>query len=249
MKNNKKIKINKLLVAGDSFVDGQTWFENIFETNEIKNIGKQGAGNKFIADGVITEIVEGFNPDFVLVVWSGLLRFDLTVSKKTQLKNNSYFGETKYSKYFFNTTAPFRDKNSSMKIKNEIIDWMYNEKDYVNIKTQSLLNILSCQNFLKANKIPYRFTFIYNFLDKNFDHNHLTNEKVDTNGFMSTLGSIDSKHPICNFIDQNMILRPFALDFGLRHGVTRDDLFHLTKEGYDDWSKELLNNLHSESEQ
>ena len=248
MKNNKKIKINKLLVAGDSFVDHRNWFENIFEANKIKNIGKAGAGNKFIADGVITEIIEGYKPDFVLVVWSGLLRFDITVSKKTQLQNIK-FGETKYSKYFFNNVAPFRDQNYLKNIKNEIVDWVYNEKDYINIKTQSLLNILSCQNFLKTNKIPYRFTFIYNFLDDNFDHNHLTNEKTGTNGFMSTLGSIDPKHPICNFIDQTMILRPFALDFGLRHGVTQDDLFHLTEEGYDDWSKELLNNLHSESEQ
>lgn len=239
MKNNNKIKINKFLIAGDSFVDGKDWFTKIFEANEIKNIGKAGAGNKFISESVITEIIEGFRPNFVLVVWSGLLRFDFPVSKKTLLDINRVCGETKYSKYLFNYSAPFRDKSQHMPVQNEITNWLYNEKEYINAKSQSLLHILSCQNFLKTNNIPYRFTFIYNFLDKNFDHNHLLNEKINEKGFMATLGSINKKNLILNYIDQDKIIGPFGLDVGLKQGLLKEDGLHLTKKGLDSWADQL----------
>lgn len=243
MKNNNKIKIDNFLISGDSFVDGKDWFTKIFEAKEIRNLGRAGAGNKFISESIITEIIEGFKPDFVLVVWSGLLRFDFPLSKKITSNNYNVYGDTKYSKYLFNYCAPFRDKSKNMPVQNELTDWLYNEKDYINVKSQSLLQILSCQNFLKANNIPYRFTFIYNFLDKNFDHNHLVNEKTKENGFMATLGSVDKHHPILNYIDQDMIIGPFGLDIGLRQGLLKNDGFHLTKKGLNVWANELAVNL------
>ena len=118
---------------------------------------------------------------------------------------------------------------------------MYQEKGYTSVKNQALFSMINLQDFLKVRKIPYLFCFMYDYDNKDFDHNHLTGE-ANTEAF-STLGSVDGSHPVLAELDRRFCLEPSGLDWALRQPMQSKimkDTIHLTNEGYHAWAREMM---------
>ena len=243
----QKIKTKKLLVSGDSWMASESnWYEELFDSDQVTNLAVPGSGNKYIAESVMSHIIFKQDIDFVFVNWSGLVRIDIPMPLKVSNLGRSQERTTANSKYWTNIVAPWRDKSQSIHIEEKIVRMMYQEKDYANVKSQSLLNVINLQNFLKVKQIPYLFCFLYDYKNKDFDHNHLVAEsQVDEHGWgvFSTLGSVEKDNPILAELDRQFCLEPTGMDWGLRQSrdVFRDGI-HLTKPMYREWAKEMLLN-------
>jgi len=220
----------------------RTWHQEIFDCERVTNLAVPGAGNKYIAESVMSHIVENPEVDQVLVNWSGLNRVDVPLPLGVRMEcKDRHAGRrtTRASRYWTNDMAPWRDRQVEINVEERLVRLMYQEKAYVSVKNQALISIVNLQNFLKVKQIPYLFCFVYDYTNQDFDHNHLTGES-DT-GHFSTLGSVPEAHPLLAELDRQSCLQPPALDWAL---VQDEDQFrdsiHLTDDGYRAWAREML---------
>lgn len=89
----------KLLVSGCSFTDPESghnenggWPRYLFADRsvEVLNLGKSGAGNNYIANSIMDSAID-YKPDFVFILFSGIIRSDFRVPvSKIYLKNSNY---------------------------------------------------------------------------------------------------------------------------------------------------------------
>jgi hypothetical protein len=242
----EKIKADRLLLAGDSWMDGRTWYQEIFDSEQVTDLAVVGSGNKFIAESVMSHIMENKGVDHILVNWSGLNRIDIPLPRKLRMEHNrsaagAEHRHTSSSRYWTNSTAPWRDKDAKLDIEERLLRMMYQEKGYASVKNQALISMINLQDFLKVREIPYLFCFMYDYANKDFDHNHLTGE-ANTEAF-STLGSVDGSHPVLAELDRRFCLEPSGLDWALRQPIQSKimkDTIHLTNEGYHAWAREMM---------
>ena len=236
-----KIKTNKLLLSGDSWMANKTnWFDEIFDYNEYVNLSVRGSGNKWIAESIISYILDNQDVDYVFVNWSGLNRVDIPLPLITPDLGESKQRTTSTTKYWTNIMAPWRDKESKIHIEEKIIRMMYQEKGYTSVKNQSLLNIVALQDFLKNRNIDYLFCFAYDYTNTDFEHNHLTGESTTEN--FSTMGTIAKDNVLFKEIDMEFCLTPAGIDWGLQQDTNVfKDAAHLTDNGYKAWAKHMLN--------
>ena len=239
---NSKIKSKKLILSGDSWLADRTWYQEIFDCEQVTNLAVSGAGNKYIAESVMSHIVENPGVDYVFVIWSGLNRVDIPLPlgvRTSYTDPDAKDRTTSASRYWTNIMAPWRDKDSHIHIEEKLIRLMYQEKGYTSVKNQSLINMINLQDFLKVRQIPYLFCFLYDYTNPDFDHNHLTGE-TETNAFC-TLGSTHKENPILRELDRKFCMEPAGMDWAL--GQDKDhfkDPIHLTDDGYRAWARELL---------
>ena len=239
---NSKIKSKKLLLSGDSWLADKTWYQEIFDSEQVTNLAVRGAGNKYIAESVMSHIAENPGVERVFVNWSGLNRVDIPLPLGVKTSYTDPDGKdrtTSASRYWTNIMAPWRDKDSRIHIEERLIRLMYQEKGYTSVKNQSLISMINLQNFLKVRQIPYLFCFPYDYTNPDFDHNHLTGE-TETDGF-STLGSTHKGHPMLGELDREFCMEPAGIDWALRQDEDHfKDSIHLTQEGYRAWAREML---------
>jgi hypothetical protein len=238
----KRIKVKNLLLSGDSWMAGKKWHEEIFDCQYVTNLSVRGSGNKYIAQSVMSSIINNPKVDFVFVNWSGLNRIDIPLPLGVRTEYTDPEAEnrtTGTSRYWTNIMAPWRDRQTQIHIEERLVRLMYQEKGYTSVKDQSLLNIINLQDFLKVRQIPYLFCFMYDYANKDFDHSHLTGE-ARTEQF-STMGSVDSGHPLLAELDRGFCLEPGGMDWAL---AQEQDYFrdsgHLTDDGYHAWAREML---------
>lgn len=223
----------------------KTWYQEIFNSEQVTNLAVSGSGNKYIAESVMSYMIHRGEADFVFVNWSGLNRIDFTMPIGLQAGYQDPGAPdriTENSRYWTNDMAPWRDKAVNLRIEDKITRMMYQEKDYRNAKSQSLMQVINLQNFLKARGTEYLFCFMYDYTNQDFDHNHLVKESLgeDRDGF-STFGTVSKEDLLYQEIDQSRTLTPSGMDWAL----TQDkdyfkDSTHLHPEGYRTWAREML---------
>lgn len=95
----------KILVSGCSYTAGAAWPSVLFPDCTITNLGRSGAGNKYISDSVIKLIDPTTPPDFVFVLFSGVNRSDVIVPLNSGTKKfaeiHGHYGIIHDSIYFF----------------------------------------------------------------------------------------------------------------------------------------------------
>jgi len=221
---------------------GHLWYQEIFDSEQVTNLAVAGSGNKYIAESVMSHIVENPSVDRVFVNWSGLNRIDipLPLGIKTEYTDEGAKDRTtKASRYWTNHMAPWRDKETRIHIEERLIRLMYQEKGYVSVKNQALISMIHLQDFLQIRQIPYLFCFMYDYANPDFDHSHLTGE-AKTEGF-STLGSVDKGHLLLGELDRRFCMEPAGLDWALgQETEVMQDGVHLTANGYRAWAREML---------
>ena len=142
-------KNSKVLVSGCSFSETQPsynpndekqwkpWSDFLSEVYDVKNVAKGSYGNFGISKSIVKEILHGYQPDLVIIQWSGIARrmtkhdSDLVMEVlETPQKNIDLVG---------------LDFHSLENL----------EKYYKEIQYGSLQEILLVQEFLEKRNIPY----------------------------------------------------------------------------------------------
>jgi hypothetical protein len=158
----------KILASGCSFTAGwpgigENWACSINKRSYVNNIGVSGAGNSFINQSITYELVDKPNfYDIVLVMWSGLQRVDLPLSKETYrlLEHSKHKVNDHYWGLVGDVVSHAHQPEQVLKSFGK--DY-FSLTDEETLGCQSLLNMISLQNFLKAQSIPYRFMSYVNY--------------------------------------------------------------------------------------
>lgn len=170
-----------ILVSGCSFTfchnDGGNWTGSYVPNHwpnhldkrfKVTNIGRFAARNQYIANGVISELSQK-DYDHVLVMWSGLTRLDILtdVSDSTWLdilKEYHFYGVLKNTKlaYVFSggLNGSWRDADSLI---NKMFNNTYKMSSRPSLATNSLLEMIKLQNYLKHRNINYHFMSYVNY--------------------------------------------------------------------------------------
>jgi hypothetical protein len=86
----------KLLVSGCSFTDPigdyKSWPRHLMADQEVEvlNLGRGGAGNNYIANSIMDSAID-YRPDFVFILFSGIIRSDFRIPvSEIYLKNSNH---------------------------------------------------------------------------------------------------------------------------------------------------------------
>ena len=146
--------------------------QDIEPTWMIKNVAEPAAGNQYICESVIREIVENPNTkyDCVLVMWSGVSRLDYL----TSLEDPAW--DEMYDSYgFYRRVASASSKLGYIFSGGQLGTWynnpvaekmfreMYKVSSPLSLATINIMEMIKLQNFLENKKINYRFMSYVNY--------------------------------------------------------------------------------------
>lgn len=174
----------KLLVNGCSFSRGDiSWphqLQSLIQC-DLVNLAQAGAGNTYIHESTVEELSHR-NYDYVIIMWSGLARFDFKVNdieyfkdskytSKYQKTRNDWQGKTIYpindqdyveDNWVFGCGVMNREKSL---LNTQFLNGIYKYLNHEEFTFHSLQHMIALQSFLKINNIPYYFTFYENYVD------------------------------------------------------------------------------------
>lgn len=183
--------VKNILVNGCSFSRGPNSWPYYIESNLdrlIVNLAQSGAGNDYIARSTIDETIMR-SYDLVIVMWSGLERIDIRVDDIDQFSDTPYTSryQSTQNDWPQKTVLPVNDQdyvqkdwvfgcgflnNDPLLRKIKLFDGLYSHQDFKQHCDRSLYNILSLQNWLNAQQIPWIFSFYKNYV-KDLEGSHL----------------------------------------------------------------------------
>lgn len=197
----------KILISGCSFTQWPDhpggpnicwprYLKELCPNDEIRSVAEAAAGNQYIADSIVHEVLKN-KPEMVLVMWSGVSRLDYL----TSLEDSAW--EQLFDSYGFYRRLPegklgyiFSGGQMGTWFKNPVAHKMFNEMYKVSSKLSlahiNVMEMIKTQNFLEAQKIPYRFMSYVNYWN---DGEHLS-----PNGDFGIINMPEIKHLI-NGID------------------------------------------------
>jgi len=174
-----------VLVNGCSFSRGpNSWpyqLQSMCNFNLV-NLAQSGAGNNYIHETTVEELAKR-SYDLVIIMWSGLERFDIRVD------DSEHFSKSRYTSKYQKTRNDWPEKNIHPVNDQDYVadDWIfgcgYINRDpelietnlfngiykYTGIKQfiyHSLQKIIALQSFLKEKNIPYLFTFFCDYINE-----------------------------------------------------------------------------------
>jgi len=183
---------NNVLVNGCSFSRGpHSWpyYLQAMQNFNLINLAQAGAGNNYIHETTVEELANR-SYDLVIVMWSGLERFDVRVD------NACDFDQSTYTSCYQKTRNDWPEKivfpvNDQDRVAD---DWVFG-CGYINQEPElmdtnlfngiykhmgikqfvyhSLQRIIALQSFLKQQHIPYLFTFYRDYKQDLLEHKEL----------------------------------------------------------------------------
>jgi hypothetical protein len=140
---------------------------------DITNIAEAAAGNQYICDSVIREIIEKPNTyDQVLVMWSGVSRLDF-LTDVTDPSWNQLFDSYGFYRRLPNDKLGWIFSGGQMGtwFKNPVAHKMFYEQYKVSSELSlaytNIMEMIKLQNFLENKKIPYKFMSYVNYWTDN----------------------------------------------------------------------------------
>ena len=170
--------IKNLIVSGCSFTEtvDRGWADEVsdkFKPKNFINLAKSGAGNFYIADSLVQCLVtEKLVPSetIVLVMWSGMTRKDICVSKDYSKILDRISSTTRYDQYYAHSGGIAgtwqSDTNRSTVFKwfiHPLFDALYKATDYASCSHDTLSNMVSTKSFLELQGYNYRFMSYVNY--------------------------------------------------------------------------------------
>jgi hypothetical protein len=163
----------KLYTTGCSFTwnDKKGWANILAEKLgvDIVNLANPGAGNTYINHSIQlndNKIIP--DHDLVIIMWSGLTRKDVLIDRTDKLLKEALDGYMCNFMCGNNTNYIFSGGivgswMDTMPITREIFEPLYKISSELTMATETLLNIISLQNYLKNKKIPYIMSSYVNY--------------------------------------------------------------------------------------
>lgn len=191
---------------------------------EISNLAEPGAGNLYIANSIIQALCNEHSSgyDCVLVMWSGITRLDFL----TDLTNKDW--EKLYDSYGF-----YRRMDSCPSTLGYIFSggqlgiWlghpasvnmfrqMYKVSGQLSLAYQNIMEIIKCQEFLRARQIPYRFMSYVNYWN--------SQEHVSPNGDFGVMA----------FPELSSLIREIDFSKWVFSNTQRDGIYEMAKASND----------------
>ena len=140
---------------------------------DVVNVAAIAAGNQYIYDSVAWQLSQQYY-DLVLVMWTGLSRFDMAMAADLY---DAYFSDYKYSArlgqdvtYIFSGGLMGNWLDSKKyPMAHDLFSRIYKLQTYSTLAILSLQKILMLQSMLEKSHIPYRFMSYANYW--NIHHN------------------------------------------------------------------------------
>ena len=181
--------MKNVLVNGCSFTGTYgAWPFHLTDFN-VTNIACMGAGNTYIHDSTVIELAQRHKLyDHVVIMWSGLTRVDLKVEDVSLFSNTQYTStgmivkqDTPERVLYSGDGLDYIEKNwvfgsghnrCDQLDKLKLFDSIYKYQGINQLIESSLIKMISLQNILKQQQIPYLFTYYqdYNTDLKKFTH-------------------------------------------------------------------------------
>ena len=217
-----------LLVNGCSFTarsESPSWADYLNVTN--KNIAQHGAGNRWICDATITELL--YNKyDMVLVMWSGLTRIDEIVNEPTW--NDFWFFKSKNNLGIRYGHCAIGDSSDSPMA--DISKPKITFSDLREMVFDSLLNMIKLQEFLKARNQKYRFMSFMNYWNESYIENGITQPSVRGLDLDSLVDKIDFKNWI--FLNEE---KDGIFELAREKNLYKEDEVHPNNEANKEWAR------------
>lgn len=224
----------KILASGCSFTAGgpkQSWPTLIDQKSYVTNLGRASAGNRYIGQSIINELSTkpGFY-DIVLVMWSGLRRIDLNVSKITyDMLNGEHSTELNNHYYGFVGDAYTHAYGAGLlKLFGQEYFMLADEQADV---IESLTQMVCLQSFLKSMNMPYRFMSYINYWN---DWDQVTNINCGVYKYQSCR-ALTEQIDFSNFIFYNN-QRDGIYEFAKENNLLDSDGFHPSLSGHQSWA-------------
>lgn len=224
------------------------WLGELDSEYQIKNVGEAAAGNQFICDSVIREII--YNPkekyDHVLVMWSGVSRLDFLTSIE-----DPAWSELLQSYGFFRIFPESGAKLAYIFSGGQMGTWFANKVAYPvfneqykissehSLATINIMEMIKLQSFLKARNIPYTFMSYVNYWN--------SDKHVSRNGDFGVF-QFPELQPMINELDQSRFLflnerRECIYDLAKQMDSFMDDRFHPGEAAHKAWAELIHRHL------
>lgn len=147
----------KILISGCSFSSNQMWPYYIKDA-QLTSFAYPGAGNKYIADSIISSDIDLY--DMVIVMWSGLTRLDIPVTTDF-IDDYSY--KNKINDQYYIMSGGRIGSWQAHQITTMLFKNLYKLLDNENLAMLSLLEIIKTQEFLKSKNKKFIFSSYVNY--------------------------------------------------------------------------------------
>jgi hypothetical protein len=226
----------KILASGCSFTAGWSepranWPSRIHRGDAVKNLAYAGAGNRYISQSIVIELLHNLEYyDLVLVMWSGLQRMDMMINNIVYDHLDSHKISVGGSYCYGFLGDAYSHKHNEVLLQSASKE-MFKLSNEETLGCASLIEMINLQNFLKANSIPYRFMSYVNYWG---DAAQVTNLNFGVHKYLSC--SQLAKHlDFDNFLFYNDSHDGFY-EFARDKNMIADDGFHPTLQAHIEWA-------------
>jgi len=216
------------LILGCSYtdVDQAVWHDTLFDDYRV--YAKGGVDNEWIARTGIHALLNN-KFDNVFVMFTGIDRCSITVPNNNL--PDYYFGfPIGYdqgpigSVHLIQSGGVLGKWNSLQQPYKQLFKQQYTAEDKDYFSQLNMYHVLCFVNYLTAQKIDFKYTFIYNVLESN-KHDYLLGVCNDTLYW--------------NALDKTNYIPVTPFEFGVEHNCMQEDGFHLSHAGQIAWAEEV----------
>ena len=226
----------KILASGCSFTAGgpnagENWASRIDRHNTVKNLAWSGAGNRYIGQSIMIEMLRNQGQyDLVLVMWSGLQRLDILINDFVydSLDNNRSSVDGLYCYGLLGDSYSHKHDQSILKTPARELFKISNEET---LGCASLIEIINLQSFLKSKSIPYKFMSYVNYWGNDAQ---VTNLNFGVHKYLST-SQLAEHIDFDQFLFYNDSYDGFY-EFSRQKEMIADDGFHPTLQAHIEWA-------------
>ena len=162
----------RLLISGCSFTSSKYWSIPLREKHSVTNLAVPSAGNKYIANSIISQDLDSY--DIAIVMWSGITRLDALVEDISYYIGYPYKKSIDEKAGYVCAGSRLGGWNGSSKHYNllkGLFEEQFKSMSDENLATLSLLEIIKLQNYLKVNNKKYLFCTYINYWNQAVDWN------------------------------------------------------------------------------
>jgi len=218
------------LILGCSYtdVDQAVWHDTLFDDYRVYSKG--GVDNAWIARTGVHALLNNLEFNNVFVMFTGIDRCSITLPNNN-LPDNYYFNfPIGYdqgpigSVHLLQSGGVLGKWNSLQQPYKQLFKQQYTAEDKNYFSQLNMYHVLSFVSFLTAQKIDFKYTFIYNVLESNF-HDYLLGVCQDT--------------VYWDALDKTNYIPITPFEFGIENNYMHEDGFHLTHSGQLAWAEEV----------
>jgi len=221
------------------------YFQELVPNKTIVNLAEPAAGNQYICDSVIREVLE--NPgvyDQVIVMWSGVSRLDY-LTDVTDPAWNQLFDSYGFYRRLTNQKLGYIFSGGQIgtwyqnPVAHKMFYEMYKVSSDLSLATINLQEIVKLQNFLTTKQIPFKFMSYVNYWT---DVKH-----VSPNGDFGVAAMPDLKFLINEINFDHWIFsnqdRDGLYELAKQKNDFMEDQFHPGVESHRAWAELIVNRL------